>query len=46
MNAELKRSIGQDFDIDRVIEIACCCRIDGDRVPMPEVISSDEVLLR
>ena len=46
MHAKLKRPIANRLDIDGIVEVARGFRIDGDRVPLSEIITPDEVLLR
>ena len=44
MNAQLKSSLGQYLDINRVVEVASGFGINGNRVAFSEVVAAHEIL--
>ena len=43
MHTKLETSIRQDFYIDRIVEIACGFRIDGDGVSFSEIVAAGKI---
>ncbi len=43
VDAELKASVGQHFEIDRIVEVARGSRVDRNRGALPEIVTAGEV---